>query len=127
MARDYSIKIGDEHYRGTTASAKSQIEALHIAMRTALVSILDGRDHSEMGIVTFMGGVSFEDLDKLDELLIKGQLKRDSDDAPVGRNLFADEPQNFFLLLFHVCRENLEGFWQLRRPTSNAGAAEQTS
>jgi len=125
MAREYSVKIGDEYYRGTTASAKDQFEALHIAMRTALVSILDGREHSEMGVVTFMGGIQFSELERLEELLVKGNLKRDSDDAPVGRNLFADEPQNYYLLLFHCLRENLEGFWRLRRPTSSGGAAEQ--
>ncbi len=127
MAREYSVKIGDEHYKGTTASAKAQFEALHIAMRTALVSVLDGRDHSEMGVVTFLGGIDFSELERLEDLLVKGQLKRDSDDAPVGRNLFADEPQNYYLLIYHVCRENLEGFWQLRRPTKQGAAEQQTS
>jgi hypothetical protein len=127
MARDYAVKVGDEHYRGTTASAKAQFEALHIAMRTALVSIIDGRDHSEMGLVTFMGGVDFGELERLEDLLLKNQLVRDSDDAPVGRNLFGDAPQEYYLLLFHVIRENLEGFWNLRRPTSAAAAEKQTS
>lgn len=116
MPREYVFEVGAEEYKGTTASAKDQFEALHVAMRTTLVSILDDKEHSEMAVVGFFARVDFDDLQKLVRLLVNDKVVRRSDEVPVYENLFQDRIQDYYLLVYHALRENLGGFWQLRRP-----------
>lgn len=124
-AKEYTIDIGGESFSGVSASAQSQMEALHIAMRTGLVGTLQ-QDHSDMGMVVAMGALSWEDVKSLQDLLVKDCVTRDSDQVPVGVNLFRDNVQDYYLLMMRCVQENLAGFWRLRRPTG-AGEAEQTS
>lgn len=123
--RDFTIEIDGEDYRGHTASAKAQYEAMHIAGRTGLIATLK-HDMSDMGAVAPMFTAEFKDIDALFGLLVKDNVKRAKDDAPVAPNLFADDMQNYYLLLARVLRENLAGFWKLRRPEEKqSGTAEQ--
>lgn len=118
MARDYTFEIGEHEYLGTTVSAKDQFEAMHICLRTSLMSILDeSKEYSEMGLVGFFANVPFEDIQKLSRLVVKDKVKRRTDDVPVAENLFGDHIHEFYLLIYHCLRENLGGFWQLQRPT----------
>jgi len=125
MAKEYTIEVGGDSYSGVTASAQAQMEALHIAMRTGIVAAVK-EGHSDMGLVAALGGVAWDDLKRLQELVIKDCIKRESDEVPVGVNLFRDNVQDFYLLIMKALQENLAGFWQLRRQTG-AGEAEQTS
>lgn len=120
MARRYTITVGEHDYTGETASAKSQLEALHICLQTSLITALEG-DHSEMALVGVFARVPYETVQKLAGLVLVDRVTRD-DEVPVGPNLFADEPQDWFLLLHYVLRENLQGFWKLRRPTADSAA-----
>lgn len=124
MARQYTVEIDGQRYQGATASAKNQFEALHIAGRTGLVAMLKS-DASEMSMVALILQIPFADVQRLIELLVKGQVVREADNVPVAENLFGDAIHNYYLLLAHALRENLAGFWQLRRPTTE-GAAEQS-
>ena len=125
MARDYLFTIDGTEYKGRTASAKNQFEAMHIALRTALMSILDeDKDYSEMGVVGFFARVQFDEIEKLMQLLVNDYVVRREDEVPVGANLFSDHMEQYYLVLYHALRENLGGFWQLRRPTGGQ-AAEQ--
>lgn len=127
MSREYVFTIGEHDYLGETASAKNQLEAMHICLRTTLMSILDeSKNYSEMGTVGFFANVSFEDIQRLVSLVVAGKINRRTDEVPVAENLFSDDIQDFYLLIYHALRENLGGFWQLQRPTSGK-AVEQTS
>jgi len=125
MAKEYTVDVGGESFSGVTASAQAQMEALHIAMRTGIVAAIR-EGHSDMGLVTALGGISWDDLKRLQELVIKDCVTRESDEMPVGVNLFRDNVQDYYLLLMKALQENLAGFWQLRRQTGAQGA-EQTS
>lgn len=127
MAREYVFDIRGEEYKGETASAKEQFEALHVAMRTTLVSILDEKEHSEMAVVGFFARVDFEDLQKLVKLLVHEKVFKREGDIPVYENLFQDRIQDYYLLVYHALRENLGGFWALRRPTAGKAAEPETS
>lgn len=124
MARQYTVEIDGQRYQGATASAKNQFEALHIAGRTGLVALLKP-DAADMSLVTLLLQIPFADVQRLIELLVKGQVVREADNVPVAENLFGDAIHNYYLLLAHALRENLAGFWQLRRPTTE-GAAERS-
>ena len=124
MSREYVVTLGDVEYKGRTASAKAQFEAMHVALRTSIMSILDeGKDYSEMAVVGFFARVPFEEIQRIQKLLVADQIVRRDDDVPVAENLFADNMQDYYLLIYHALRENLGGFWQLHRPTG--GAVEQ--
>lgn len=126
MSREFTFEIGEDDYLGVTASAKDQFEAMHICLRTTLMSILDeDRDYSEMGVVGFFAKVPFEEIERLVALLVRRKVTRRSDEVEVAENLFGDDIQNFYLLIYHVLKENLGGFWQLRRPSAKK-AAEPT-
>lgn len=126
MSREFTFEISEEDYLGVTASAKDQFEAMHICLRTSLMSILDdSREYSEMGVVGFFANVPLEDIQRLVSLLVKRKVTRRSDEVEVAENLFSDDIQNYYLLIFYVLKENLGGFWQLRRPSAKK-AAEPT-
>lgn len=123
MAREFGIEIDGTRYTGTTASAKDQFEALHIAMRTGLVASLKA-DAREMSKVAVFGGLQYADVQKIHDLLVKGRVYHG--EVPVAENLFGDDIQNYYLLMYEVIRENIGGFWKLRRPTDEKQAAEPT-
>ncbi len=128
MARDYLFIVGETQYKGTTASAKSQMEAMHIALRTGLMAILDeDKEYSEMGVVGFFGQVAYEDIQKLASLLVEGHVIRREDEVPIAPNLFVDFMEQYYLVIYHALRENLGGFWQLRRPNGGQAAGQQSS
>ena len=128
MARDYLFTVEETQYKGTTASAKNQMEAMHIALRTNLMAILDeNKEYSEMGVVGFFGGVNYDDIQKLAALLVEGNVIRREDEVPVAPNLFGDFIEQYYLVIFHALRENLGGFWQLRRPTGGQTAGQHQS
>jgi len=122
MARQFTVEIGDHEYEGTTASAKNQFEALHIAMRTGLVASFRD-DAQDMSKVAVLGGLAFDDVKKLESLLVADKVERDK--VPVASNLFGDDIQDYYLLIYEVIKENLGGFWKLRRPTDSKKPAEQ--
>src|SRR5690625_1371853 len=124
MARQYTVEVDGRNYQGNTASAKDQFEALHIEGRTGLVAMLK-KDASEMSMVALLLQIPFEDVLRLIELLVRDRIVREADSVPVAENLFSDAIHGYYLLLAHALRENLAGFWQLRRPTG-AEAAEQS-
>ncbi len=124
MAKNFTIEIDDAQYEGQTVSAKSQMEALHIAMRTNLIVALKPEEPSDMAIVSVFAGMEYKDVQTLAGLLTK-DIKR-SDGVPVAENLFQDNIQDYYLFIAYVARENLAGFWKLRRQTADR-AAEQTA
>lgn len=126
MANEFTLTVGGQTFTGTTASAKAQMEALHVAMRTNLILMLRSENPSEMGLVSAMGGVDYEDVQKLISLVVEGCIKR-SDGVPVAENLFRDSIQDYYLLIMYALRENVGPFWQLRRPTEARAAEQPTS
>lgn len=127
MAR-FEIEVNGVEYSGETASAKSQYQALHIAANSRLlVGMQEGV--TDQALVLTLMSLPWEELQKLEALLIKEKVKRvqagaDEDgDIPVGINLFRDDPASYALLVGKVARENLSGFYALRGKP-NAGAAQ---
>lgn len=125
MPRTYTTEVGGIDYRGDTAPAKDQFEALHIAMRTGLIAHIRG-EPSDMALVAMMGGLKYEDVKRLVQLLVKDKIQRDEDSVPVAENLFGDNIQDYYLLIGNAIRENLSPFWKLQRPTTKPEAVEQT-
>ncbi|MHA7915998.1 hypothetical protein [Alloalcanivorax xenomutans] len=123
--RQYPIEIDDRTYTGTTASAKEQFEALHIAGRTGLAGLLVEEGVKPHSIVVMLISIPYQDLERLRSLLVKDKVIRDSDEVPVAENLFRDEIHNYYLIIAHAIRENLGGFSKLRRQTG-APTAEPT-
>ena len=126
MAREYHIEAGGVQYRGNTASAKNQFEALHIGMRTGVVAHLKG-EPSEMTLAAMLGYIDYDDLQKLVSLLVKENVVRDDDSVPVDANLFGDNIQDYYLLIGLVIKENLSPFWKLRRPSEGKAPEKQTA
>lgn len=121
--REFEIEIDGKAYKGVTASAKNQFEALHIAGRTGLVALLRN-DPQDMSLVALILQIPFDDVNRLINLLVKDCVTT-SDAIPVAENLFRDDIQNYYLLLAYTIKENLGNFWKLRHQT-DAKAAEQT-
>jgi len=128
MAREYVVTVGGSEYKGRTASAKSQFEAMHVALRTSLMSILDeDREYSDMAVVGFFARVPFEEIQALVRLIVTDHIVRRDDEVPVAENLFQDNMQDYYLLIYKALCENLGGFWQLHRPTGEAVEQSETS
>ena len=127
MARNYELDIGGVIYSGTTAPAKSQAEALHVAMRTGIIAHFKG-DPSDMTLAAMFAALDYEDFGKLVRLLVKDCVQREEDKIPIGENLFQDNIQDYYLLVGQVVKENLGPFWNLRRQTeATEKAAAETS
>lgn len=126
MARSFDLDIGGTEYKGSTASAKNQIEMLHIAGRTSLIVALK-EGASDMALVAALTQVRFDEIKTLCKLCLGDDLvTRSADNVPVGENLFQDNPQDWYLLLGKVLMENLGPFWQLRQATEGSGAETAT-
>lgn len=126
MSRSYSFDVAGVTYKGETASAKSQFEALHIIGSTPIVSSLkDGV--SDMGAVVLILQLSMDKINRLMELLVVDHVIRKEDEIPVGENLFQEDIQDYYLLLSKAMRENLKNFWKLRRPTEKDAKAAEPS
>lgn len=108
----YSITINDQEYTGETASAKEQYEALHIALNSQLVLGLKD-DITEKGLVLSLMSLRWDELQKLEKLLVKGKITRDADDVPAAQNLFRDDPASWALLVGEAAKANLRGFYSL--------------
>lgn len=115
--RQYHCDIDGHTYEGETASAKEQFEALHIVLRTGVIATLQ-EDTSDMGLVASFAMLKFEDVQRLQKLLLDDKVKRD--EIPIGQNLFRDNIEQLYLLLAYALRENLGGFWKLRRQKDEA-------
>ena len=124
MARHYTITVGGVDYSGVTASAKNQFEALHLAMRRALVAHFKS-EPSDMSLAAAFAGMEFKEVQQLVQLLVAGNVNREVDEVPVDLNLFADNPQDYYLLIGKVCMENLGAFWNLRRKDEKPEATEK--
>ena len=123
MARTYTVEVGGIEYKGDTAPAKDQFESLHIAMRTGLVAHL--RDEpSEMALVAMMGGLTYDDVKRLVQLLVSNRIQRAEDSVPVAENLFGDNIQDYYVLIGRAVQENLGNFWKLHRPNTKPVAVE---
>lgn len=62
-----------------------------------------------------LASVDMMSLNRLKELCFNsGSIVRQSDNIPVGENLFQDEAHNYLVLLGQVLRENIGPFWQLK-------------
>lgn len=125
MPRTYTVESGGVSYRGDTAPANDQFEAMHIAMRTGLITHIRS-DPSEMALVAMFGALKYEDVQRLDKLLLSGKVQREDDDVPVGKNLFADNVQDYYLLIGYAVKENIGPFWKLQRPATKPEAVEPT-
>ena len=124
--REFSFEISDVEYSGKTASAKNQMDALHIMGRSsALMTVLKG-DVAPMTMVAAMvSALSVDEVRQLESLLVKGCIVRAEDEVPVAANLFGDDIQDYYLLIGNTAIENLKGFWKLQRPTDASKTVEQ--
>lgn len=109
--REFSLDIGGKEVKCNTTKAKEQKEALHICLRTQLIVALNC-DMSDMGLVSSLASVSFEDSERLAALVLKGNAFIDG--VEVAENLFTDNIQDYYLLLMKMLVENLAPFWRLR-------------
>lgn len=121
--RKYTVDIDGTVYTGSTASAKNQLEALHIVGRTGFIAVLK-EGTTDMGSVTFLLQIPFTDVKKLIDLVVK-DLITTSDKVPVAENLFEDDIQNYYLLLSCALKENLINFWKLRRQSTEEEKAAE--
>lgn len=124
----FEIDVNGVEYRGETAPATDQWEALHICLNSKIVlAIKEGV--SDQALVLMVMGAPRDDLKRLEKLLLKNKtpVVRAGDDVPVALSLFQDRPEEYALLLGKVAAENLRGFYSLRTDNASAGSPEQTS
>lgn len=120
----FTVEVAGVEYRGETAPATKQWDALHLALNSKLVlGIKEGV--SDQALVMMLMSMNRDDISRLDSLLVRDHVTRESDGVPVASNLFRDEIQNYALLLGRVASENLKGFYSLRASNGSAEAAEQ--
>ncbi|EPP7669357.1 hypothetical protein ACU26I_004477, partial [Yersinia enterocolitica] len=106
--------IGDTLFRGATSPARDQVEMLQIAAKAGLLPAINP-NVTAMGMAASLASIDMMSLNRLKELCFKnGSIVRQSDNIPVGENLFQDEAHNYLVLLGQVLRENIGPFWQLK-------------
>lgn len=126
--RTYSFTIGDIEFNGRTPSATDQVEALRIVGRTSLIASLQ-EQASDMQLVAACLQVEKNDFDALARVIVgkadKPLVVRAEDDA-VGATptLFADKPEQWYLLVAYAAREVLGSFWTLSRGKDKEAAAQ---
>lgn len=120
----FQVEIDGVQYRGKTASAANQFEALHIAGRTSLITLLK-EGATDMGMVAMLTRIPLEDVRRLDKLAMDGLIYVAGEDKSVAMVQFKDSIQNYYLLLAKVLRENLSGFYKLSHSTDAAPGAQR--
>ncbi|EOD4105835.1 hypothetical protein ACULTK_004527 [Yersinia enterocolitica] len=114
MGRQIEVVIGDTLFRGATSPARDQVEMLQIAAKAGLLPAINP-NVTAMGMAASLASIDMMSLNRLKELCFKnGSIVRQSDNIPVGENLFQDEAHNYLVLLGQVLRENIGPFWQLK-------------
>ncbi|PJG60974.1 hypothetical protein CV016_20220 [Yersinia kristensenii] len=114
MGRQIEVVIGDTLFRGATSPARDQVEMLQIAAKSGLLPAINP-NVTAMGMAASLASVDTMSLNRLKELCFNsGNIVRQSDNIPVGENLFQDEAHNYLVLLGQVLRENIGPFWQLK-------------
>ncbi|MBW5814483.1 hypothetical protein H0I54_14635 [Yersinia kristensenii] len=114
MGRQIEVVIGDTIFHGATSPARDQVEMLQIAAKSGLLPAINP-NVTAMGMAASLASVDTMSLNRLKELCFKsGSILRQSDNIPVGENLFQDEAHNYLVLLGQVLRENIGPFWQLK-------------
>ncbi|CNL14544.1 phage tail assembly chaperone [Yersinia aldovae] len=114
MGRQIEVVIGDTLFRGATSPARDQVEMLQIAAKSGLLPAINP-NVTAMGMAASLASVDTMSLNRLKELCFNsGSIVRQSDNIPVGENLFQDEAHNYLVLLGQVLRENIGPFWQLK-------------
>lgn len=114
MGRQIEVVIGDTLFRGATSPARDQVEMLQIAAKSGLLPAINP-NVTAMGMAASLASVDMMSLNRLKELCFNsGGIVRQSDNIPVGENLFQDEAHNYLVLLGQVLRENIGPFWQLK-------------
>ncbi|ELI8480174.1 phage tail assembly chaperone [Yersinia hibernica] len=115
MGRQIDVVIGDTLFRGATSPARDQVEMLQIAAKSGLLPAINP-NVTAMGMAASLASVDTMSLNRLKELCFNsGSIVRQSDNIPVGENLFQDEAHNYLVLLGQVLRENIGPFWQLKK------------
>ncbi|CRX53841.1 phage tail assembly chaperone [Yersinia enterocolitica] len=115
MGRQIEVVIGDTLFRGATSPARDQVEMLQIAAKSGLLPAINP-NVTAMGMAASLASVDTMSLNRLKELCFNsGSIVRQSDNIPVGENLFQDEAHNYLVLLGQVLRENIGPFWQLKK------------
>lgn len=113
MARSYEITVRDRTFIGMTASAVAQDEMLGLVGQAGILPLLNTDETiSDMSKVTFMMTVPKNVRDRLAQLVTRDLIKTD-EGVPVAINLFADNIQDWQLLIIEALRENLGGFFTL--------------
>lgn len=115
----FEITIGDNIYKGETASAADQLQALHIACNSNLVLALKGEEE-DMSLVIILMRLEWDQLNQLEALLLRDKVTRDG--LPVARNMFRDNIQEYCLLLGRAAQKNLANFYSLRSGAEKAAA-----
>lgn len=124
MGRRIEIEINGVTWRGTTPSAKDQLEMLQVSSQSGILPALTG-ELSDMGLTAAVATLNGGHFSRLKELCLKnGNFVRDADSVPVAENLFQDEIHNYLLLLGKALQENIGPFWQLSAGSENG--AEET-
>ncbi|EKN3457961.1 hypothetical protein [Yersinia enterocolitica] len=114
MGRQIEVVIGDTLFSGATSPARDQVEMLQIAAKSGLLPAINP-NVTAMGMAASLASIDMMSLNRLKELCFKnGSIVRQSDNIPVGENLFQDEAHNYLVLLGRVLRENIGPFWQLK-------------
>lgn len=113
MARSYEITVRDRTFIGMTASAVAQDEMLGLVGQAGILPLLNSDESiSDMSKVTFMMTVPKNIRDRLAQLATRDLIKTD-EGMPVAINLFADNIQDWQLLIIEALRENLGSFFTL--------------
>ncbi|HDL7825169.1 TPA: hypothetical protein PXP39_001336 [Yersinia enterocolitica] len=120
MGRQIEVVIGDTLFRGATSPARDQVEMLQISAKSGLLPAINP-NVTAMGMAASLASVDTMSLNRLKELCFNsGNIVRQSDNIPVGENLFQDEAHNYLVLLGQVLRENIGPFWQLKSEGKSA-------
>ena len=123
----YEFTVADVDYTGETASAKDQWQAYHIVCNSKMIIGVQERDNlAEKSLSVIVMSLGWDDLQKLEKLLVKGKITRDEDGIEVAQNMFRDDMPSYSVLIARACQENFnEGFSKLSGGKSNAEAGQQ--
>ncbi|EOI7382354.1 hypothetical protein [Yersinia enterocolitica] len=103
MGRQIEVVIGDTLFRGATSPARDQVEMLQIAAKSGLLPAINP-NVTAMGMAASLASVDTMSLNRLKELCFNsGSIVRQSDNIPVGENLFQDEAHNYWYCWGRYC------------------------
>jgi hypothetical protein len=123
----YELTVCDVDYTGETASAKDQWQAYHLIANSRLIIGVQERDSlADKALSIIVMSLGWDELQKLERLLVKGKVIREEDGVEVAQNLFRDDMPAYSVLIAKVCQANFTDAFSKLPGGKGADAGQQT-